>query len=112
MNQAEALQKINKALYQLSYQVSQENAAGFFSTNRLLEDVLLPVFSLLFQAPALKNLNTLGRNSAFVDLGDENARIGIQVTSEDDSICCFSIRASDACLVAGLSSLSRGFRQS
>jgi hypothetical protein len=83
MNQAEAIEKISKALSQLSYQVAQENVAGFFSKNRLLEDLFLPVFSQIFESPALKNLNVPGKTSAFVDLADEDTRIGIQVTSEN-----------------------------
>lgn len=56
MNQAEAIENISKAISQLSYQVAQENVAGFFSKSRLLEELFLPVFSLIFEAPALKNL--------------------------------------------------------
>jgi len=85
MNQADAIEKISKALSHLTYQVAQENFAGFFSKNRLLEDLLLPVFSLVFQAPALRNLNSSTQNNAYLDLGDEVARVGIQVTSENDA---------------------------
>jgi hypothetical protein len=71
MNQAEAIEQISKALSHLTYQVAQENFAGFFSKNRLLEDLLLPAFAILLQAPKLRNLNASGQNNAFLDFGDD-----------------------------------------
>lgn len=85
MNQAEAIEEISKALSHLTYQVAQENFAGFFSKNRLLEDLLLPAFAILLQAPKLRNLNALGQNNAFLDLGDDETRVGVQVTTEHDA---------------------------
>jgi hypothetical protein len=85
MNQAEAIEKISKALSHLTFQVAQENFAGFFSKNRLLEDLLLPAFSLILAAPSLQNLNVLGQNNAYLDLGDDETRVGIQVTTEHDA---------------------------
>lgn len=83
MNQAEAIEQISKALSTLAFQVAQENSAGMFSKNRLLEDILLPAFALIFSAPSLRNLNALGQNNAYLDLGDEQTRLGIQVTTEN-----------------------------
>jgi len=76
MNQAEAIEQISKALSRLTFQVAQENFAGFYSKNRLLEDLLLPAFSLILGAPSLRNLNALGPNNAYLDLGDDDARLG------------------------------------
>jgi hypothetical protein len=85
MNQAEAIEQISKALSHLTYQVAQENFAGFYSKNRLLEDLLLPAFAILLPAPKLRNLNAQGQNNAFLDLGDDESRIGVQITTEDDT---------------------------
>jgi len=86
MNQAEAIEQISKALSHLTYQVAQENFAGFFSKNRLLEDLLLPAFAILLQASKLRNLNALGQNNAFLDLVDDEARVGVQITTERDTV--------------------------
>lgn len=85
MNQSEAVEEISKALTHLTYQVAQENFAGFFTKNRILEDLLLPAFAIVFQAPQLRNLNATGQNNAFLDLGDDDARVGVQVTTEQDA---------------------------
>lgn len=85
MNQAEAIEEISKALSHLTYQVAQENFAGFFSKNSLLEDLLLPALAIVLQTPALRNLNAMGHTNAFLDLGDDEARVGVQVTTEDDA---------------------------
>jgi len=49
MNVPEALEKISKALGLLTYQTSAENQGGLFSKNRLAEDLLLPVFRIVFR---------------------------------------------------------------
>jgi hypothetical protein len=85
MNQARALEDIGKGLAMLTYQVSQENLSGQFSKNRIVEDLLLPIFRRLFSAPNLRNLNTSTQNHPTLDLGDETSRIGIQVTTESTS---------------------------
>jgi hypothetical protein len=82
MNRTEALGKINKALAVLTHETRAENLAGFFSKNRLIEDLLLPVFRILLKAPRLQNLNQGGRTSPYIDLADERAQLAIQVTTE------------------------------
>src|SRR5262249_482039 len=59
-----------------------ENLTGLFSKNRLTEDLLLPVFRIAFNAPALGNLNKTKTNFPDIDLGDEQRRLAIQVTTE------------------------------
>ena len=58
----EVLEKISKALGVLTHQTQAENQAGFFSRNGLIEDLLLPVFRLVFAAPQLRNVNQLRIN--------------------------------------------------
>src|SRR5271157_844110 len=82
MDQFKALADIGKGLALLTYQVGQENLAGQYSKNRITEDLLLPVFSRVFSAPSLRNLNTAEPNHPYLDLADDSARLGIQVTTE------------------------------
>ncbi len=82
MNRAEALEKIGKALALLTHQTRAENLAGFVSKNRLVEDLLLPVFQIVLNAPRLRNLNQENVNFPYVDLADDRSRLAIQVTTE------------------------------
>lgn len=83
MTVAEALEKISKALAVLAYQTRAENLTGMFSKNRLAEDLLLPLFRIIFAAPQLRNLNEAGSNFPSIDLADAKNRLAIQVTSEN-----------------------------
>lgn len=82
MTVSEALEKISRALAVLALQTRAENLAGQYSKNRLVEDLLLPVFRLALQAPTLRNLNKAGVNSPHIDLADDQARLAIQVTTD------------------------------
>lgn len=85
MNQQKAIEEIGKALGVLAYQVEQENLSGMFSKNSLIEDLFLPVFSILYSAPALRNLNATGRNHAHLDLADATARFSMQITTDSSA---------------------------
>ncbi len=82
MNRVEALEKISKALSSLMLQTRAENLAGFLSKNRLVEDLLLPVFQIVLNAPRLRNLNQENVNFPYIDLADDRSRLAIQVTTE------------------------------
>ena len=82
MNRTEALEEISKALALLTYQTRAENLAGFLSKNRLVEDLLLPIFRIVLKAPHLRNLNQGGTTSRYIDLADERTHLAVQVTSE------------------------------
>jgi hypothetical protein len=82
MTVSDALETISKALGVWAQQTRAENLAGLFSKNRLTEDLLLPLFRLVFEAPRLQNLNRNSPNSAYVDLADDRARLAIQVTTD------------------------------
>lgn len=59
---------------------------GQTDINRVMEDVLIPIFKELFDCPNLRNLNTAERsNYPGIDLGDETARIAFQVTASSGS---------------------------
>jgi len=74
--------QISTAIAVLMDKIRVENLAGLFSLNSLSEDLFLPVFRLVFNAPMLHNVNRDSANAAYIDLADENARIAIQVTSQ------------------------------
>ena len=82
MNRTEAQEKIGKALAVLTYQTRAESLAGFFSKNRLVEDLLLPIFRLVLKARHLHNLNQDVPNFPYIDLADDRSRLAIQVTTE------------------------------
>ncbi|MGB6945371.1 MAG: SMEK domain-containing protein, partial [Bryobacteraceae bacterium] len=72
MNRQQALDEIAKSLGVLAHQVQQENLSGMYSKNRLIEDVFLPLFRILFSSPDLKNINTTGSNTAHLDLANSS----------------------------------------
>ncbi len=82
MNVFEAVERISRALAILTYQVKAENAAGLFSKNALIEDLLLPVLKIVLKAPRLRNLNEGQLNFPGIDLGDSIAKIAVQVTTD------------------------------
>jgi len=54
--------------------------------NKDAETLLIPLFAEVYGYTALKNLNyTEGKNYRAIDLGDETARVALQITSTPDS---------------------------
>ena len=82
MTLSEALEKISKALGVLTHQVYAENLAGLLSKNRLVEDLLLPVFRIALNSLQLRNVNQLQTNFPYIDLADDQKRLAIQITTE------------------------------
>jgi hypothetical protein len=82
MNNQEMLEEISRGLALLALQTAAENLAGLYSKNRLSEDLILPVFRLVFEAPDLRNANADQNNSAHVDLVSDQRKIAVQVTTE------------------------------
>lgn len=80
MKQSEALEKISEALGVLTHQTRAENLAGFLSKNKLVENLLLPVFQIVLNAPKLLNFNQT--NFPYIDMADDRSRLAIQVTTE------------------------------
>lgn len=85
MTNEEMLTEISRALAVLALQTAAENQGGLFSKNRLTEDLILPVFQIVFATPDLKNANDGVNNYAHVDLIAKESRIAIQVTTERTS---------------------------
>lgn len=77
-----ALADISSALGRLQHQISLENAAGYFSTNKVLENILLPVLAKTYGLPHLHNANVGGANVPYVDMVDDRKKFAFQVTTE------------------------------
>lgn len=69
----------------LSLKVQYDNAAGLLDINRLCEDILAPVFRLVYGYDGLRNLNVPGKDYPAIDLGDDVSRVAFQVTSDPSS---------------------------
>ena len=82
MTVGKALEDISSALGRLQYQINLENAAGYFSKNKILENVLLPVLAKTYDLPNLRNANVGGANVPHVDLVDDGKKFALQVTTE------------------------------
>ena len=77
-----ALRDISTALGRLRHEISIENAAGYLSRNKLLENLLLPVFRIVFNLPALRNAHEATSNVGYFDLVDDGVGTVVQVTTE------------------------------
>jgi hypothetical protein len=78
----------NRIIYLFSIFVAQikgHKSMGNTDINRVAEDVLIPVFKEVYGYRNLKNLNHDKNNYPAIDLGDETAKIAIQVTATSDS---------------------------
>lgn len=85
MNQQELLIRINALLGRFAYEVKVSNATGLFDINIIAEDFLIPILSVVFECPELKNQNRVQMNFPAVDLGCDRSRVSIQITSDPSS---------------------------
>lgn len=85
MIREENLIKSTGFLARLAYEIKAKNAAGLFDINRITEDFYIPILSILFDLPELKNQNLIAPNFPSIDLGCDASRISIQVTSDASS---------------------------
>jgi len=85
VNRQKILTKINTIL--AVWVAEAQGSAALQQTDLLTlsEDVLVPVFRIVFGLPHLRNLNTRDQpHFRAVDLGDDNARVSFQVTATSD----------------------------
>jgi len=82
MNLKKSLDRIIELFGLFHFEVRSYNKAGLFDINTLCEDVFIPIFRPLYQAPFLRNLNAERRNFAGLDLGDDQAGLAFQITSD------------------------------
>ena len=86
MNLKKCRVRISELMSKFVVQVENENAMGMLDINRVSEDVLIPLFSAVYDHTDLKNLNVSeGSNFPAIDLGDEKTRTAYQITSTPDS---------------------------
>lgn len=85
MNREDNLAKSTSLLARLAHEIKVKNAAGLFDINRIAEDFFVPILSILYDCPELKNQNAVAYNFPAVDLGCEAAKVSIQVTSDASS---------------------------
>ncbi|MBO6795313.1 MAG: SMEK domain-containing protein [Balneolaceae bacterium] len=80
MNRIDHLNRINVLLQRFQGEVQGHTAMGFTDINKAAEDVLLPIFKIIYDLPNLRNLNVEKANHPAVDLGDKTNRIAFQIT--------------------------------
>jgi len=80
MNRIDHLNRINVLLQRFQGEVQGHTAMGFTDVNKAAEDVLLPIFKIIYDLPNLRNLNIEKANHPAVDLGDKMSRIAFQIT--------------------------------
>jgi len=67
-------------------QVKGATSMGRTDINKVAESVLIPLFKEVYTYTNLQNLNDVEKNNyPAIDLGDETARVAIQITSTTDS---------------------------
>ena len=85
MKRQELLQRSSTLLGRFVYEVKVLNAIGLFDINTIAEDFLIPIFTIVFKCPELRNQNHIQMNFPAVDLGCNSSRTSIQITSESSS---------------------------
>ncbi len=85
MRKQELLTKSSGLLARFAYDVRVKNSMGLFDINTIAEDLLVPVFSVVFDCPDLQNQNKIRMNFPAVDLGCSKSRISLQITSDGSS---------------------------
>lgn len=85
MRKQELLTKSSGLLARFAYDVRVKNSMGLFDINTIAEDLLVPVFSVVFDCPDLQNQNKIQMNFPAVDLGCSKSRISLQITSDGSS---------------------------
>jgi hypothetical protein len=81
MTRSQALADIRQALARLCTEIRLDNAAGYLSQNKLLENLTLPVLRVVLNAPGLQNANAVTINQAHIDLIDAKQKLAVQVTT-------------------------------
>lgn len=82
MRRQELLTKSSGLLARFAFDVRVKNSMGLFDINTIAEDILIPVFSVVFDCPELKNQNRIQMNFPAIDLGCSKSRTSLQITSD------------------------------
>ncbi|MFH5884696.1 SMEK domain-containing protein [Halalkalibaculum sp. DA3122] len=82
MRRIKLLDRINVLLARFTTEVRGHSSMGFTDIHKASENVLLPLFKIIYELPDLRNLNTEISNHPAVDLGDKKRRVAFQITSK------------------------------
>ena len=86
MNLKKCRARINELMSRFVAQVKGAIEMDELDTNRVSEDVLIPLLSAIYEHTNLENLNVSeGSNFPAIDLGDKETRIAYQITSTPTS---------------------------
>jgi len=86
MNLLHVQNRINELMARWVASLKGAGSMGHTDLNQVSETVLAPLLREVYGLPGLRNLNTPeAPNYAAVDLGDDGARVAIQVTATADS---------------------------
>ena len=77
-----SFQRISDLMSGWVHKIKSDNAMGMLDINRITEDILVPIFSVIYGYSGLKNLNDDGENFPGIDLGDKINRVAFQITSD------------------------------
>lgn len=85
MNFQKSLINISDLISSFVLRIKSDNAMGLLDINRLSEDVLVPIFTEVYDYSGLINLNKHGENYPGLDLGDDKSKVAFQVSSDASS---------------------------
>jgi regulator of RNase E activity RraB len=85
MNSQQYLDKIKRYFAHLIVDIKCNNACDHFDINKIAENFFIPILSIIYDCPDLKNQNAIKANFPSVDLGCETKKISFQVTSDGSS---------------------------
>lgn len=74
---------IEERLGVISATVKHANAIQLYDIDKVLEDFCTGLFNIAFDLN-LVNINNIKKNAAAIDLGDDDKRIAVQITSDKD----------------------------
>jgi len=84
MKQEELIKSCSILLYKLCDLVEMRNSLNFYDINISSEFFFIPLLNHIFDCE-LYNINTDNRNSAVIDLADDNSKLSVQVTSDSSA---------------------------
>ena len=86
MRTQDTLNRINALMSRFVVEVKGASAMNMLDINSISEDILIPLFSVIFGYTDLENLNRTERvNFPAIDLGDKKTKTAYQITSDPSS---------------------------
>lgn len=85
MNSQKYLDQIKRYFTHLVVDIKCNNACDHFDINKIAENFFIPMLSIIFDCPDLKNQNLIKANFPSVDLGSIARKLSFQITSDGSS---------------------------